>query len=162
MLQMWIPVGGRVLLSSQMFLARACLEVKERRYLMGSHAIALTKCSLIQNCLQINSFARDFQVLQESSYESKNLGSTGGSGIDSITSVTTSIGRLPVCQRGSEVSNDKLCKNKSDSVATNHTSQSGQSSESDRSTPLGLGLGDLQPKVIFQTLILQYCLWSLL
>ena len=104
--------------------------------------------------MQIYSFACDFQLPQESSYGSKNLGSTGGSGIDAISSITTSRGGPPVSPLKGEALIDQSYNNKSDSVATNNTSQSGLSSESDRSTPLGLGLGGLQPKVMFQTLIL--------
>lgn len=105
------------------------------------------KSIYLETFLHIYSFASHFQLSEEISDESNNLGERGGLGIDVNSSTTTSRGGLPVYQQGGQISNDKSYENNSDSAATDHTPQSGKGGEGDKPVPLGL-LGGLQPKVI--------------
>lgn len=76
------------------------------------------------------------EVPQESSGDTKFCPS-GGSRMDSNSSATTT---------KVEGSNDRSHENYPDSITTTHTGQSSQRSDRDRPTPLGLGIGGLQPK----------------
>lgn len=97
----------------------------------------VSTASVIPTDPAVNIARREGEELPQESSGDPSLVRTEGLGIDTGSSVTTSQG---------EISNDGPDDNNLDSVATSHFAQLGQKSDSNKPTPLGLGLGGLQTK----------------